>query len=110
MVVERRRKKRGRTSPSKISDSNISVRLRKKVACKPTPVSADRLSVPVDQMDRIHIRFPRYPPTDFAVWGRVLSELVSFDARVMKRYSDDRLKSGTAHTGRTHWQYFARAV
>jgi phenylpyruvate tautomerase PptA (4-oxalocrotonate tautomerase family) len=68
-----------------LSDWHMSVRQQRKVARVLTPVLADLFDVPPNGLDGINIRFHPYPPRDFAVGGRLLSDLVPRVGRLMKR-------------------------
>lgn len=68
-----------------LSDWNMPVSQQKKVARGLTPVLAGAFNVPPGEADGLNIRFHSYPPTDFAVGGRLLSERVPWVGRVMKR-------------------------
>ncbi|HZB97517.1 MAG TPA: hypothetical protein VE219_02850 [Candidatus Sulfotelmatobacter sp.] len=59
-----------------LSDWGMSVRQRRRVARRLTPVLADLFDVPSEGVEGINIRFHPYPTTDFAVGGRLLSDLV----------------------------------
>ena len=67
------------------SDWGMSVRQRRRIASTLTPVLADLFRVPPEGADGINIRFHPYPPTEFAVGGRLLSELVPRAGRLAKR-------------------------
>jgi hypothetical protein len=68
-----------------ISDWGMSVRQQKKVARLLTPVLAELFDVSPEDRDGINLRFHSYPPTDFAVGGRLLSEIVPLIGQLMKR-------------------------
>lgn len=70
---------------AEVSDWSMSVRQQRKVARGLTPVLAEAFGVPTDQIDGVNIRFHSYPPTDFAVGGRLLADVVPLIGRVMKR-------------------------
>lgn len=69
-----------------LSDWNMPVRQQKKVARGLTPVLAEVFNVPPGGVDGLNIRFHSYPPTDFAVGGKLLSERVPWVGRVMKKW------------------------
>lgn len=68
-----------------LSDWSMSVRQQRKVARQLTPVLAQLFGIPTDEVENINIRFHSYPPTDFAVGGRLLVDTVPRIARVFKR-------------------------
>jgi len=68
-----------------LSDWYMSVRQQRKVAQQLTPVLAELFAVPVEQTDGINIRFHSYAPTDFAVGGRLLADLVPRLGQLAKR-------------------------
>jgi len=68
-----------------VSDWNMSVRQQRRIAQNLTPLLAELFDVPGAGLDGINIRFHPYPPTDFAVGGRLLSDIVPLIGRLMKR-------------------------
>jgi phenylpyruvate tautomerase PptA (4-oxalocrotonate tautomerase family) len=68
-----------------LSDWSMSVKQQRRVAQGLTPVLAELFEVPPAGLDGINIRFHPYPPTDFAVGGRLLSDHVPTIGRLMKR-------------------------
>ena len=66
------------------SDWGMGTRLKRRLARELTPVLA-RLFGMEAQSDHVNIRFHPYPPTDFAVGGKLLSELIPAIGRLMKR-------------------------
>ncbi|WP_375448402.1 hypothetical protein [uncultured Fibrella sp.] len=68
-----------------LSDWSMSVKQQRRVATALTPILAELFQVGPDQIESINIRFHSYPPTDFAVGGRLLSDLIPFVAKVAKR-------------------------
>jgi phenylpyruvate tautomerase PptA (4-oxalocrotonate tautomerase family) len=68
-----------------LSDWSMSPKQQRHVAKGLTPVLAELFDVPPDGIDGVNIRFHPYPPTDFAVGGRLLSEVVPWVGRLMKR-------------------------
>jgi hypothetical protein len=52
-----------------------------------TPILAKLYEIPPDRLEGINLRFHPYPPTDFAVGGRLLSDLVPLIGRWMKALS-----------------------
>lgn len=64
----------------------MSVKQQRRIAQRLTPVLAELFDVPPAGLDRINIRFNPYQPTDFAVDGRLLSDVVPLIGRVMKRF------------------------
>lgn len=69
-----------------LSDWNMSVRQQRKVALGITPVLARLFNVPPEAVDGINIRFHSYPPTDFAVGGRLLADMVPRIGQLAKRF------------------------
>ena len=70
-----------------LSDWSMSVRKQRTVARRLTPVLGELFGIAPEHYDNINIRFHSYPPADFAVGGRLLSELVPRIGRWMKRLS-----------------------
>ena len=68
-----------------ISDWSMSVKQQRRIARRLTPLLAELFEVPPAGLDGINIRFHPYPPTDFAVGGLLLSDIVPLIGRVMKR-------------------------
>lgn len=68
-----------------LSDWYLTVRQQRKIARDLTPILAELWNVPAEQVDGINIRFHSYPPTDFAVGGRLLSDLIPRVGQMMKR-------------------------
>lgn len=68
-----------------LSDWNMGVRTQRRVAARLTPVLAELFGVPEGSLDGVNIRFHSYPPTDFAVGGRLLSDTVPRIGQVMKK-------------------------
>ena len=66
------------------SDWGMRPRLQGRLAGELTPVLA-RLFGMEAQLDSVNIRFHPYPPTDFAVGGKLLSELIPVIGRLMRR-------------------------
>jgi phenylpyruvate tautomerase PptA (4-oxalocrotonate tautomerase family) len=66
-----------------LSDWNMSVKQQKKVAQGLTPVLGKLFGI--TDLENVNIRFHSYPPTDFAVGGKLISELVPRIGQVMKR-------------------------
>jgi len=71
-----------------LSDWSMSARRQRKVARALTPLLGELFSIPPERKDGISIRFHPYPPTDFAVGGRLLSEIVPLTGRLMKQLFD----------------------
>lgn len=69
-----------------ISDWSMPVRRQRKLATVMTPLLAELFAVRPEEEDGINIRFHPYPPTDFAVGGRLLSDIVPFIGRLSKRF------------------------
>ena len=59
-----------------ISDWYMSVKQQRKIATSLTPVFMEIFNVPVSEIENVNIRFHSYPPTDFAVGGKLLSEII----------------------------------
>lgn len=68
-----------------LSDWNMPVHQQRRVARALTPVLAELWDVPQHDLDGINMRFHSYPATDFAVGGRLLSDVVPRIGRFMKR-------------------------
>ena len=85
-VGARTPEERGQTDITvEVSDWGMSVRQQRKVAAGLTPKLAELFGVPASGLDAVNIRFHSYPPTDFAVGGRLLADVVPRIAQVMKR-------------------------
>jgi phenylpyruvate tautomerase PptA (4-oxalocrotonate tautomerase family) len=63
----------------------MNVKQQKKVAEGLTPVLGKLFGV--KDLENVNIRFHSYPPTDFSVGGKLLSERVPRIGQVMKRMS-----------------------
>lgn len=70
-----------------LSDWSMSVKQQRRIAQHLTPLLAELFHIPRAGLDGINIRFHPYPPTDFAVGGRLLSDVVPLIGRVMKRFA-----------------------
>lgn len=68
-----------------LSDWNMSIRQQRKVTPILTDALATLFAVPTAEYEGINIRFHSYPPTDFAVGGRLLADVVPKIGQVMKR-------------------------
>ena len=68
------------------SDWNLSRRRRRRLAPALTRVLAGLFQME-NQTDHMNIRFHPYPPSDFAVGGRLLADVVPLVGRVMKRFA-----------------------
>ncbi|MBB5232717.1 tautomerase family protein [Deinococcus budaensis] len=78
-------RERGRVDlTAELSDWNMSVRKQRRVARHLTPVLARLFGMEGD-LDGINLRFHSYPPRDFAVGGRLLSDRVPWIGQVLKR-------------------------
>jgi hypothetical protein len=63
----------------------MSVKQQRRIAKRLTPLLAELFDIAPNGLDGINIRFHSYPPTDFAVGGRLLSDIVPLVGRLMKR-------------------------
>ncbi len=70
-----------------LSDWSMSVRMQRRVAREIAPLLAEMFGVTAPDLDNVNIRFHSYPPTDFAVGGRLLSDVVPWIGRTLKRLS-----------------------
>lgn len=68
-----------------LSDWYMSVKQQRKTASRMTAVIAKLFDIPSNHEDNINLRFHSYPPTDFAVGGKLLSDLIPFIGRAAKR-------------------------
>ncbi len=68
-----------------LSDWFMSVRQQRKIAAQMTPFVAKLFAVSPADFDNINFRFHSYPPTDFAVGGKLLSDMIPYIGRVAKR-------------------------
>ncbi len=68
-----------------LSDWSMSVKQQRRIAQRLTPLLAELFNIPPTRLDGVNIRFHPYPPTDFAVGGRLLSDIVPLIGRMMKR-------------------------
>ncbi|MGI9036958.1 MAG: tautomerase family protein [Pyrinomonadaceae bacterium] len=71
-----------------LSDWSMSVHHQRRIAKNLTPLLAELFEVAPDDLDGINIRFHSYPPTDFAIGGRLISDLVPRVGHLMKRLRD----------------------
>ncbi len=70
-----------------LSDWSMSVKHQRRIAKRLTPLLAELFHIPPAELDGINIRFHPYPPTDFAVGGRLLSDIVPLIGRLVKRFA-----------------------
>ena len=70
-----------------LSDWGMSRRQRRRIARQLTPVLAEVFGVPREGWDGINIRFHSYHPSEFAVGGRLLSDLVPAIGQIMRRFA-----------------------
>ena len=68
-----------------LSDWSMSVKQQRKIAEVLSPVLAELFGVPPAEIDNVNIRFHSYPPTDFAVGGKLLIDRVPLVGRLAKR-------------------------
>lgn len=68
-----------------LSDWYMSVKQQRKVAEQMTPIVAKLFNIAPADSDNINFRFHSYPPTDFAVGGKLLSDIVPYIGRLAKR-------------------------
>jgi|GEM_PF-822997 len=68
-----------------LSDWSMPKRMQRRIARELTPVLAQLFAIAPDAVENINIRFHSYPPSDFAVGGRLLSDIVPRAARFFKR-------------------------
>lgn len=68
-----------------LSDWGMSVKQQRRIAQHLTPLLAELFDVAPAEVEGINIRFHSYPPTDFAVGGRLLSDVIPMTGRLMKR-------------------------
>lgn len=68
-----------------LSDWSMSVGQQRRVAAQLTPLVASLFDVPAGAADNVNFRFHSYPPTDFAVGGHLLSDLVPYAGQLAKR-------------------------
>lgn len=66
-----------------LSDWHMSTRQQRKTAAALTPVLVRLFGA---EPDSVNIRFHSYPPTDFAVGGRLLSDRIPAAGRLAKRF------------------------
>lgn len=78
-------RERGRVDLTvELSDWNMSARKQRRVARHLTPVLARLFGVGPGDVDGINLRFHPYPPRDFAVGGRLLSDQVPWIGQFFK--------------------------
>ncbi|BDP42022.1 hypothetical protein DAETH_19910 [Deinococcus aetherius] len=78
-------RERGRVDLTvELSDWNMSTRKQRQVARHLTPVLARLFGVGPEDVDGINLRFHSYPPRDFAVGGRLLSDRVPWVGQFLK--------------------------
>jgi phenylpyruvate tautomerase PptA (4-oxalocrotonate tautomerase family) len=70
-----------------LSDWNMPVKQQRRIAHDLTPLLAELFGVDAANLDGINIRFHSYPPTDFAVGGRLLSDVIPLIGQLMKRFA-----------------------
>jgi hypothetical protein len=70
-----------------LSDWSMSVQQQRRIARHLTPLLGELFEIPPTGLDGINIRYHPYPPTDFAVGGRLLSDIVPLIGRLMKRFA-----------------------
>ena len=70
-----------------VSDWSMSRRQQERVAERLTPVLAELFGA---RANEVNVRFHAYPPTDFAVGGRLLSQRVPRAARIANKLLDGR--------------------
>jgi phenylpyruvate tautomerase PptA (4-oxalocrotonate tautomerase family) len=68
-----------------LSDWSMTMRQQRRIARTLTPLLAELFNFAPGAIDGITIRFHPYPPRDFAVGGRLLSDLIPRIGRIMKR-------------------------
>lgn len=68
-----------------LSDWGMSVRQRRRLASQLTPVVAGLFDMPREKWDSINVRFHPYRLTEFAVGGRLLSDLVPRIGQIVRR-------------------------
>ena len=69
-----------------LSDWYMSIKQQRKVATQMTPLIARLFDIPATKTNNINFRFHAYPPTDFAVGGRLLSDLIPLAGQLAKRF------------------------
>jgi phenylpyruvate tautomerase PptA (4-oxalocrotonate tautomerase family) len=67
---------------AELSDWSMSTRQQRRVAAQLTPLLARLFAT---EPDAVNLRFHSYPPTDFAVGGKLLSQRVPRAIRMIKR-------------------------
>ncbi|MBV9277281.1 MAG: hypothetical protein JOZ97_03495 [Candidatus Eremiobacteraeota bacterium] len=68
-----------------LSDWSMPVRMQRRIARELTPILARLFNVPPSQIDNVNLRFYSYRPRDFAVGGRLLSDMIPRFAQILKR-------------------------
>ncbi|MBV9718493.1 MAG: hypothetical protein JOZ77_04195 [Candidatus Eremiobacteraeota bacterium] len=68
-----------------LSDWSMPVRMQRRIARELTPILARLFDVIPGDEDNVNLRFHSYRPTDFAVGGRLLSDIVPAVPRILKR-------------------------
>ncbi len=68
-----------------LSDWSMPVRQQRRVARSLTLIVADLFAIAPEAIGGINIRFHPYPPTDFAIGGSLLSDMIPPVGRFMKR-------------------------
>ena len=68
-----------------LSDWSMNIKQPRKLAAALTPRLGELLGVSAGGLDAVNIRFHSYPPSDFAVGGKLLSDRVPWMGRFMKR-------------------------
>lgn len=68
-----------------LSDWNMSVRQQRRVARHLTPLLARLFGLEGEDLGNVNLRFHSYPPTAFAVGGRLLADRVPWIGQAMKK-------------------------
>lgn len=76
---------RGADLTLELSDWNLSVATRRRLAARLTPLLAELFAV--TELGGVNIRFHAYAPSEFAVGGKLLSDVVPRAGQLMKRLS-----------------------
>ena len=68
-----------------LSDWHMSVKKQRKIAAQMTPVVVKLFRVSPADVDNINFRFHSYPPSDFAVGGKLLADIIPYIGRLAKK-------------------------
>lgn len=68
-----------------LSDWLMSVKQQRKVAKHLTSVLAELFGLDDQHLENVNMRFHSYPPSDFSVGGKLLSDIIPLPGRIAKK-------------------------